>query len=88
MRWRVPGSIRWRQLVDELVLLDVNANQYFTLDEVGACVWERLRAGESFDQVVAAVVAGWEVDVVTARADLERLVDELVEAGLLTAEVC
>jgi hypothetical protein len=54
---------------------------------VGATVWEALQNGAPFEDAVSAVVARFEVDQVTARADVESLIEELMAAGLVERAV-
>jgi hypothetical protein len=55
----------------------------YRLDPVGAFIWSRLAGGADEEAVVRDLVAGWEVDAETARADLRRFLGELAGAGLL-----
>jgi hypothetical protein len=69
---------------DELAILDLDHSLYYGLDPVGARIWELIQEPTVLSAVLAAVVAEFEVDEPTARADLLALIDELVEKGLVT----
>jgi hypothetical protein len=81
----VAPNVHARRFDDETVILHLDAGEYFSLDAVGTLVWEQLQAGRSLDEAVAAVVADFDVDGETARADADRLVRELVAVGILKA---
>ncbi len=74
-----------RQVDDELVILDVPSGQFFALNDVGMLIWDRLEEECSYDQLVDAVVADYEVDRVDAADDVSELVGQLIDAGLVSA---
>ncbi len=73
-----------RQVDDELVILDVPSGQFFALNDVGRLIWDCLESDCSQDQLVDAVVAGYEVDREEASSDVAELVAQLVDAGLVS----
>jgi hypothetical protein len=85
VRWSIPAAVRAREVGGETVLLHLETRLYFTLDEIGTVAWQRLTEGAGLDRIVEQVVAAYDVDAATARRDLEELVGELVEAGLLVS---
>ena len=82
-RFRLPPHVHTRRFESEAIVLDLGGGKYYSLDEVGAIVWEGLAAGKSATDVAATLVSEYEVDASTARDDVERLAGELVAAGLL-----
>ena len=70
---------------DELVVLDLDGALYYSLDPVGARIFELLQQPTRLDAVQAAIVAEFEVDTETARTDLLALVNELVASRLVEA---
>lgn len=84
-RFRIPPQVHTRRFDDEVVILHLGAGAYFSLDPVGSTIWDQLAAGKTPDEAVAIVLAEYQVDEVTARADVERIVKELVASGLLEA---
>lgn len=82
-RFAVPKDVHYRRFDNEVVVLDLGAGKYFALDEIGSQVWDRLAAGKAVDQIVADLVALYDTDEATARADVNRLAEELVAAGLM-----
>lgn len=73
-------------VANEAVLLELASGRYFGLNEVGARVWALIQDGTDLDTVAARLVEEFEVDADTVRRDLERLVGELVDAGLVRVE--
>ena len=68
---------------DEVVILDVPSGRYFGLNDVGALIWDLLDGDHDRDAIVEAITAEFDVDRPTAAADLDSLLAELTEAGLV-----
>jgi hypothetical protein len=68
---------------DELAILDLDRTIYYGLDAVGARIWELIQEPTALSAVLKAMVAEFEVDEVTARADLLALIDDLLAQGLV-----
>lgn len=72
-----------RAVGDEMILLDLESGIYYTLNPVGALVWKGLEARSSFDDLLAAILADFEIDQETAASDIQSYVDDLTAQGLL-----
>jgi hypothetical protein len=72
-----------RDLEGEVIILHLGAGTYFGLDGVGARVWELLREPRSFAAVLDAVTAEFEVERPRCEEDLRRLLEQMVERGLV-----
>jgi len=70
---------------DEVVILDLDNALYYSLDPVGARIFELVQQPTPLDAVLDAVVAEFEVDAQTAGTDLLALVDTLVAQKLVEA---
>lgn len=81
----VPESVLSREVAGETVILDTAGGTYFGLDEVGTRIWELLRDGRTVGETETALLEQYEVEPAELRRDLERLVRELLEQGLLRA---
>ncbi len=84
----VHPDVVWRDVDGEIVLLNVVTGQYFGLDEVGSRVWMLLQqegdAGVSLATLQDRVLAEFDVDRPTAKADLTSLIHQLLEQALVT----
>ncbi len=72
-----------RRVDDELVILDVSSGRYFGLNDVGAFIWEQLEHDCSSDDLVDAVVAEYSIDPRQASTDANKLIEQLVDRGLV-----
>lgn len=80
---RKPEHVVMRELEGEAVLLNLRTETYFGLDEVGTRIWTELAAAGSVDGACEALEGEFEVDPGVLRRDIETLVSELIEQGLL-----
>lgn len=74
-----------QELAGETVLLNLKTEHYFGLDPVGTRIWQVLGETASAESVVLRLLDEYEVDEATLRADVERLIVELLKAGLALA---
>lgn len=77
-----PASVLAREVDGEMVLLDLESEQYYGLDPVGADMVTRLTT-TGRDEAVQALTDRYEVDHAVLVRDVDDLVTALVSAGLL-----
>lgn len=82
-RVAVPDGVVFREVSGEAVILDLASQRYFSLDRVGTRMWGLLAAGDSLERVRERLQEEYEVDAGVLRQDLEGLVRELLDEGLL-----
>jgi hypothetical protein len=82
-RVRVPDDVLVSQLDGESVLLKLQSECYFGLDDIGTRIWELLIASDSIQRAYETVLSEFDVDPTQFRADLTELVDSLVQQGLI-----
>lgn len=80
---RLNDSTLERALDGETVLLNLATEVYFSLDEVGARLFEIMRQSASFDEAQQTALAEFDVDAETLTDDMTRLLAELMEADLV-----
>jgi len=68
---------------DEAAILDLDNAVYYRLDPVGARIFELLAQPTPLHDVLATVLAEFEVDEDTARIDLLALVGDLLDKRLV-----
>lgn len=67
----------------ESVLLNLDNESYYGLDEVGTRMWELLTTSETIQAAYDRLLEEYEVDASTLRTDLAEMISSLVEQGLL-----
>lgn len=83
--FRVPEAVHTRRFGSELILLELSGGEYFSLDEIGARIWEALAAGRPLREVVTSMASEYEVSPDRFRADICTLTEELLSRKLLVA---
>lgn len=82
-RIEVPDGVLMRELQGESVLLNLDSESYFGLDEVGTRMWNALTTTASARAAFDALLAEYDVAPETLRADLAEFIDKLAAAGLV-----
>lgn len=80
--YQIPPNVLFRDVDGQLVLLNLDSEQYFGLDEIGADMIRRVTE-TTVDDAVAGLTISYDVEPDRLRADLCALVDALLEAELL-----
>ncbi len=71
-----------REVDGQMVLLNLETEQYFGLNEAGARILTRLTK-QPFEDALAALGSDFEVDPDVLHRDVDNLVRRLVQAGLV-----
>ena len=72
-----------RELHGESVLLDLDSEAYFGLDEVGTGMWEAITTAPTLGVAYDVLLEAYEVEPEQLRLDLAHFVERLAEAGLI-----
>jgi hypothetical protein len=67
----------------EAILINLSNGIYYSLDGVGACVWEHIELGYGPEDLVRAVTARYDVSVEQAEKDVQALSAELIKEDLV-----
>jgi hypothetical protein len=78
-----PGRVDWRRIEDEIVVLDLERNEYIAVNPSGALLWPLLAGGSDAAQLAVALQDAFAVDEPTARRDVAAFLASLDEQGLL-----
>jgi hypothetical protein len=70
----------------EMVLLDMESENYFGLDEVGTAIWQVMQEKETLQEVFEVLMQEYEVEEEVLEKDLSDFVGKLLESGLVEVE--
>jgi hypothetical protein len=78
-----------RSIVDRdgAVILNVESDQFFSTNPVGAYIWTHLQKGEDLDQIASALAKDTETDLSVVSADINEFVSELKAKHLLNCSI-
>ncbi len=79
----VPSHVLVRFLDRESVLLNIETERYFGLDETGTRMWQLATAASKIEIAFQQLLDEYDVDLELLRANLTDLLSQLVENGLL-----
>ncbi|MER8895059.1 PqqD family protein [Mesorhizobium sp. M0317] len=65
-----------------LALLDMRSNIYYSLNSVGAYIWELIQEPRPISEIRSAVLDRYNVDPERCKADVDGLLKGLADAGL------
>lgn len=80
--FEIPTWVLRREVDRQMVLLNVESEQYFGLNEVGAHIVARVTE-QPLDEAVADLMNDYEVDPEILLRDVHKVIDDLVREGLL-----
>jgi len=80
---RLAKDVLMQKVGDDAILLNLNTENYFALDEVGTRIINTLQESDSVTQAVQKLVGIYEVYEGTLTKDAVRLVEECEQNGLL-----
>jgi hypothetical protein len=82
-RAAAPAHVLVRFLEQESVLLNLETEQYFGLDETGTRMWQLVTTSPSIDAAYQELLAEFDVEPELLRANFVELLSRLVDSGLL-----
>ena len=82
-RAAAPANVLVRLLDQQSVLLNLETEQYFGLDETGTRMWQLVTTSPNIDAAYQELLAEYDVQPETLRENLTELLGHLVEHGLL-----
>ena len=79
----VPEHVLMRTLGDEMVMLNLDAESYYGLNEVGARLMQLAETGASLEKIIEQLFGEFEVGREQLEHDVRTVAAELIAAGLL-----
>ncbi len=79
----VAPDVLSTQLGTEQVMLNLRDGTYYGLDEVGSRIWMLLQSPVQVGSICDAIAGEYDVEADRCRADVFRLLHELMQRGLV-----
>jgi hypothetical protein len=67
----------------EAIIINLATGVYYSMDKVGALVWDVLQGGHSLEEAIVAITGQYDVSPEQAELNVRELVQELVQENLL-----
>ena len=82
-RVSIPDNVMFRELEGESVILDLDSESYFGLDQVGTRIWQAVTEADSIQAAYDVLLAEFDVEADALRSDVSELLDTLLSRGLI-----
>ena len=79
----VPDGVLVQELQGESVLLNVNTENYYGLDEVGTRMWSVLSEAPSIADAIDTLLEEYEVERTKLESDVDELLTQLKDKKLI-----
>jgi hypothetical protein len=86
MQITLSPQVTFQELDKEAILLDLNGEAYYGLDEVGMRLWQLLAENGDFDAAVAQLLTEYEVEEELLRRELRELLEDMAQSDLVAWE--
>jgi hypothetical protein len=73
-----------RRLGEEMVLLNTETEAYFTLNDVGARVWELIDGRQTVATIIRQLLAEYDVPETELQTDVDELLSQFADQQLIT----
>lgn len=86
MKIIIPPDVLVSHVGEESVILNLETEHYYGLDDIGARMWSALTTLPTIQSAYDALLLEYEVDAELLRKDLLGLIENLVAHGLIYIE--
>jgi hypothetical protein len=76
-------DVTWRELGDEVVVLDLRTNRYLSVNASGVALWRELEKGATEQELVDRLMEAFELDAAQATSDVRAFLQLLQTKDLL-----
>jgi hypothetical protein len=67
----------------EAVMINLSTGMYYSMDQVGASVWELIAGGRTPAEIAGSISRRYDVSLVQARDEIYNLIEQLLAEGLV-----
>ncbi len=85
-RVSLPSDVLISNVQDESVILNLDSERYFGLDDVGTRFMTLLTTSATIQAAYEVLVEEYDVDAAVLRQDLSEMLEKLLEQGLVKVE--
>lgn len=80
-------DVVWREVEDELVILELSTSTYVTLNGSAKFLWETLTNGCTLDELVMSLIGRYSISTDQALSDIESFISALDERDLIDHDI-
>lgn len=86
IRYRRHSDLRITSLEGEGVVLHLGERRYFTVNDSGLTLLEAVREARTFDELVASLIAEYDVSETEAAATTRKFLDQCLASKVILEE--
>ena len=84
MKYSINKSVLWKKVDGEVVMVDPDKDDYSYLNSTASDVWALIDKGIGSDEIIETLAGLYDTDIKTIKADITKLLKELVREGYIT----
>lgn len=81
--YQASSAHLYSEIGSEAVILDLQSGTYYGLNETGSQIWQWLQKPKTFSELYKLVLDDYDVPSSEALSDLQDLLQEMVNTGLI-----
>jgi hypothetical protein len=75
--WKHASHVVWRKVSGEVVILDMESSVYYSLDEMGARIWELIGQGKPLQEIIQILAEEYEATEERLQRDIGEFLKRL-----------
>lgn len=83
MKYKIPSTVFIQEIDDEVILLDTESQEYFSLNGVGKNILDLISENLTHEEIVEELAQMYEVDKPQIESDLLNFIKALEEKKLI-----
>ena len=85
-RFNISEEVLSQEVNGETVLLDLEGELYFGLNEVGTRIWQLLQSNPTVAETLTSLSDEYDVSQEQLESDVDELLNKLADAGLISLQ--
>ena len=82
----IPETLLLQKIDEDTILLDINTQEYFQINEVGTLIWEILSEKKELSEVKKEIATLYDIDEDQIEIDIFNFLEALNEKGLINID--
>ena len=82
----VSPNVLYKRLGEEVILINLETDRIFSLNQTGAKTWELIESTHSFDEVKKGLAEVYDVTPDALELELVQIIDSFTAEGFITIE--
>jgi hypothetical protein len=82
-RYTVPPAVSFRQVGEEMFLLNRHESTVFNLNPTATFIWNEIAGGESLGTIIEHLCMEYDIDRESACRDVQDLIESLVKNNMV-----